>query len=283
VRPSGRIRTFTNDGLTFDVLDGGPVDGQVGLLLHGFPERASHWAEVSAVLHEHGVRTVAPDQRGYSRRARPRARTAYRLSRLVGDVVALVGVIGAPVHLVGHDWGAAIAWRTAAAHPDLVRTLTTVSVPHPAAFARSLLTSSQALRSWYVLACQPPRLVESLADRAPWVLARLLRASGLHGDEIRRVHAEILESGALPGALGWYRAIPVSVPAAVGPVRVPTTHVWSDGDVSLARRGAELTDRYVDAPYELRILHGVSHWVPTQAPDQLAAAILDRITAEPER
>jgi pimeloyl-ACP methyl ester carboxylesterase len=276
---SRRIRTYTHDSLRFDVLDDGPADGPAVVLLHGFPERASHWSAVSSVLHSHGLRTLAPDQRGYSPGARPRGRHAYRMTCLIGDVVALVERYGAPVHLVGHDWGAAVAWATAAARPDLVQTLTTVSVPHPAAFVRSLVTSDQALRSWYVLAFQPPVLAELSARVMPGALSGLLRRSGLTPREVARFRQEIVDFGALPGALGWYRALPLSARSATGPVRVPTTHVWSDGDTALARRGAELTAAQVHAPYELRVLHGVSHWVPTHAPDALAEAILDRIGA----
>jgi pimeloyl-ACP methyl ester carboxylesterase len=274
-----RIRALTHDSLVFDVLDEGPVDGPAVVLLHGFPERASHWHDVSTVLHTHGLRTLAPDQRGYSPRARPRGRLAYRMPHLVGDALALIERYGAPVHLVGHDWGAAVGWAAAAARPDLVRSLTTVSVPHPAAFARSLVTSSQALRSWYVLAFQPPGLVETVARAAPTAFAASLRRSGLTEDEVARFRTEIVEYGALPGALAWYRALPFSWGPAPGPVRVPTTHVWSDGDVALARLGAELTERQVDAPYDLRILHGVSHWIPTQAPGALAEIVLERIDA----
>jgi pimeloyl-ACP methyl ester carboxylesterase len=200
------------------------------------------------------------------------------MSRLVGDTLALITRYGAPVHLVGHDWGAAVAWATTAARPDLVRTLTTVSVPHPAAFARSLLTSSQALRSWYVLAFQPPGVVEALARAG--ALAPFLRRTGLTEAEVDRFQVEIVDDGALPGALGWYRALPFSGRSLPGPIRVPTTHVWSDGDVALARRGAELTAEHVEAPYELCILEGVSHWVPTREPEALADAILARVGAE---
>jgi pimeloyl-ACP methyl ester carboxylesterase len=283
-RPSPqRIREYEHDGLTFDVLDAGPVDGEAVVLLHGFPERASHWHDVGEILHAEGLRTLAPDQRGYSPRARPSGRLAYRTSRLVADVVALVDRYGGPVHLVGHDWGAAVAWGTAAARPDLVYTLTTVSVPHPAAFTRSLLSSDQALRSVYMLVFQPPGMVEFLARTAPGTVSALLRTTGLSEAEARRFREEILDFGALPGALGWYRALPFSGGATPGPIRVPTTHVWSDGDVALARRGAELTVVHVRAPYRLRVLPGVSHWVPTQAPAELADAILDRVTTAPTR
>ena len=118
-----------------------------------------------------------------------------------------------------------------------------------------------------------------MARTAPAALDVILRRAGLSEDEVARFHREIVEYGALPGALGWYRALPFSVGATPGPIRVPTTHVWSDGDTALARRGAELTASQVEAAYELRILRGVGHWVPTQAPEALAEIILARITS----
>jgi len=147
-----RITIFTRDGLVFDVRDTGPPDGTPVLLLHGFPQDSRSWDAVSPLLHARGYRTIAPDQRGYSPGARPRPRRAYRASELTGDIVELIEVAGlGPVHLVGHDWGAAVAWGLAAARPDLLRSLTALSVPHPAAFVQSLLTSSQALKSWYIV------------------------------------------------------------------------------------------------------------------------------------
>jgi pimeloyl-ACP methyl ester carboxylesterase len=272
-----RISTYRHDSLSFDVLDDGPLDGEAVLLLHGFPQRASQWREVSRLLHAQGLRTLAPDQRGYSPGARPRGPRAYRLHELVGDTVALIDRYGAPVHLVGHDWGAAVAWATAAAHPDLVRTLTTVSVPHPDAFVQSLRSSDQALRSWYFLLFQPPGLVELLARRAPTMVDRALRRGGLTEQEVVAFRSEIVEYGALPGALRWYRALPFGGGPPVGAVRVPTTHVWSDRDTALARRGAELTAGLVHAPYELVVLRGRGHWIPTHAPGPLSDAILARV------
>jgi pimeloyl-ACP methyl ester carboxylesterase len=273
-----RVRTYHNGELRFDVRDQGPLDGSVVVLLHGFPERASDWDAVASRLHVAGLRTIAPDQRGYSPRARPPTRVSYRMSALVDDVVALVARIGGPVHLVGHDWGAAVAWQTAAAHPALVRSLTTVSVPHPSAFARSLFSSSQLLRSWYVLAFQPPLVVEAAVHRFPRLLTGPLRASGLDEAGVRRVEREVLGYGALPGGLGWYRAAPLDALLTTPPVTVPTTHVWSAEEVALSRRGAELTSRYVHAPYDLVTLEGVNHWAPQQAPDAVADAVLSRTT-----
>ena len=272
-----RITTYDHEALTFDVLDGGPIDGVPVVLLHGFPGRASDWEAVTATLREHGFRTLALDQRGYSPGARPRGRLAYRMHHLVNDLVALVDRIGGPVHVVGHDWGAVVGWHLAASRPELLRTLTAVSVPHPSAFARAIVTSDQALRSWYAVAFQPPVLAELVMRTMPGLVRRGLRESGLSEPEVRRVDSEVLRSGALPGALAWYRA--ALLPGqSCGRIGVPTTYVWSDGDAAVSRRAAELCGNHVDGDYELVVLEGLTHWLPTQAPDVLAEIVLERIT-----
>jgi pimeloyl-ACP methyl ester carboxylesterase len=276
--PGSRLTCYAHDGLVFDVVDEGPLDGPVVVLLHGFPQRATSWRKVAPLLHAEGFRTVAPDQRGYSRGARPRGRSSYRMSLLVGDAAALVDALGVgPVHVVGHDWGAAVAWTLAAGRPDLVRTLTTVSVPHPGAMVRSLRTFDQLRRSWYMALFQLPWLPELLLGRRR-VAELALRRAGMDADAVARFHSEMVQDGALPGGLGWYRAIPLSDPGLRAKVRVPTTHVWSDADEALGRRGAELTASYVEgAPYRLEVLAGVSHWIPDEAPERLVEIVLERV------
>ena len=121
--------------LVFDVLVAGPDDGPAVILLHGFPETAQSWVHQTPVLAAAGYRVIAPDQRGYSPDARPTEVTAYRTDRLVADVVGLADALGVDrFHLVGHDWGGAVAWQVAGRHPDRLLTLTVLSTPHPAAF-----------------------------------------------------------------------------------------------------------------------------------------------------
>lgn len=274
-----RLTTFSNAGLTFDVIDEGPIDGPVAVLLHGFPQRASSWNAVARMLHGQGIRTVAPDQRGYSPRARPRGRTAYRLGDLASDVTQLIDTLDVgPVHLVGHDWGAVVAWSVAT-DPARVRTLTAVSVGHPTAFLRSML-GSQIAKSWYMGAFQLPVLPERLLSD-PRRSGRFLGGAGMTREMTAAYQEEIVEYGALPGALNWYRALPLTNPRAArgGRVRVPTSMVWSDGDVALGRRGIDLTEDYVEAPYSLHVLGGVSHWIPDEAPDVLAEIVCERIDA----
>jgi pimeloyl-ACP methyl ester carboxylesterase len=273
-----RIREFANDGFNFPVTDEGPLDGDAVVLLHGFPQTAKSWDAVAARLNEAGYRTLRFDQRGYAATARPtKRRRPYRLSALTGDVAALIDKVGAPVHLVGHDWGSAVAWNTAASKPTLLKSLTAVSVGHPMAFQRSFLSSSQALRSYYMLLFQIPRLPEALVHRNPRLLDRFLRGAGMDADGIEQVHTDIIDGGALTGGLGWYRAIPFQDKASRAKVSVPTTYVWSSGDVALSRRAADLTERYVTGPYRFEELEG-SHWIPDQQPDRLAELIVERIT-----
>jgi pimeloyl-ACP methyl ester carboxylesterase len=275
-----RITTLRHDGLTFDVLDEGPVDGTPVVLLHGFPERSSSWRHVAPLLHGAGLRTLALDQRGYSPGARPLGRWSYTTGKLVRDVVALIEQLGTKVHLVGHDWGAAVGWLVAARHPGLVHTWTALSVPHPAAFFRAMRHAEQRVRSAYMAAFTVPLLPELTARRPGGRFDRQMRRAGMTEDDVARFRAEIVESGALPHALGWYRALPLNRPGSTDvPVRVPTTLVWSDRDVAITRVGVDGTARWVEAPYDLVVLEGVDHWLPTHAPQECAAAILQRVGA----
>src|ERR1700742_3758667 len=126
-------------GLTLDVFVDGPSDGTAVLLLHGFPQNASEWRRVSPALHAAGLQTIAPNQRGYSPGARPAEVEAYAMKECVADAVALLDSLDVDrAHVVGHDWGAMVAWRLATDFPDRVHTLTAVSVPHPTAFTDAI-------------------------------------------------------------------------------------------------------------------------------------------------
>ena len=275
--PESRLTQFRNGPHTFDVIDTGPLDGTPVVLLHGFPQRASAWNTVAKDLHGRGLRTYATDQRGYSPGARPRSRFAYGMAALTSDIIALFDAIGpGPVHLVGHDWGAAIAWSVAGNHPDRISSLTAVSVPHPGAFIRSMVTSGQALKSYYMALFQIPVLPERVlaAGRAD----ALLRKGGMTAEMVEQFHTEIVDYGALRGGLGYYRSVFRASPGQLGEqITVPTTYVWSDGDVALGRKGAEINHRWMAGPYELDIFEGASHWLLDERPAQLAASIIQRI------
>ena len=269
LRPPGDLRP----GVRLDVRDDGPPDGEPVLLLHGFPQDGTSWSGVAPVLRRAGLRTLVPDQRGYSPGTRPRGRRAYRLELLVQDAVALLDAAGLErAHVVGHDWGGIVAWTLAAHRPERTASLTVASVPQPRALARSLTRSPQALRSAYVGAFQLPRLPEALLGPR---LEQLLRRSGLPAAEAARYAARMREPGALTGALNWYRALPLSR-LRTGPVDVPTTYAWGARDPALGRRAAELTAEHVRGPYRFVELDA-GHWLPETRAEELAGLVLERV------
>jgi pimeloyl-ACP methyl ester carboxylesterase len=272
---------FRRDDLHFDVRDSGPADGEPVVLLHGFPQDGTAFDAVLPGLHAAGLRTLAPDQRGYSPGARPPGRRAYRLAETVADVVALLDAAGLErAHVVGHDWGGGVAWALAAEQPERVRTLTVLSTPHPAAMTRALLTSDQALRSYYMALFNLPALPERmLLARGGEPLRRALLRGGLPPQQAEHYVARMREPGALTGALAWYRALPWSLRRPVGPVRVPTQHVWSSGDAFLTRAATEASAAHVAAPYRLEVLDGVPHWVPELAGDRVAELVTAHVRA----
>ena len=268
--------SFTRGALTFDVSDAGPADGELIVALHGFPQNRHVWDPITASLNAAGYRTLAPDQRGYSPGARPAGRRAYAQSELVADVLALIDASGrAKVHLVGHDWGAFVAWAFASRHPDRLFSLTAVSVPHPQAFAWAM-ARGQLVKSWYMVAFQLPKLPEAFLPSPRGVA--LLRGGGLSAAQVH-AYLDPLGPDGLHAALNWYRALPFSQreKGYARASRVATTFVWSDRDVVITRRAAEATGRFVSADYRFEVLEGISHWIPDQAPDQLAELILARV------
>ncbi|MDT5021677.1 MAG: hypothetical protein QOI33_2201 [Mycobacterium sp.] len=273
---------YRHNGLTFDVRDAGPADGPVVVLLHGFPQHNDSWDAVIARLTAQGYRCLAPNQRGYSPGARPPRRRDYRIPELVGDLGALIDASGAQqVHLVGHDWGAAVAWAAAAEMPERLKTVSPVSVPHPAAFLKSFLNSRQGLASYYMYLFQLPRIPEwTMLRRNGSFLSKSLRQSGQAPAVAERDAQAMLEPGALTAAINWYRALPLSSPGSINQkISVPTLYVWSDRDIALMPKSAYDTGRYVTGEYRFEIMPGVSHWIPDEQPDKLAELLLEWFAA----
>lgn len=263
-------------GLTFEVHAGGPADGEPVLLLHGFPQHSAEWELVLPALYDAGLRGYALDQRGYSPDARPAAVEAYRMAECVADARAVLDALDVEsAHVVGHDWGALVAWNLAARHTDRVRTLTAVSVPHPLAMVEAMANDAdQRARSAYIGLFRESGRAEQhlLADDAA-ALRGLL--AGVGEERVERYVRPMREPGALTAALNWYRMLGADDPP--GPVRVPTTFVWSDGDVAIGERAARACAAHVAGDYRFVILEGVTHWIPEEAPDALAQAVLARV------
>jgi pimeloyl-ACP methyl ester carboxylesterase len=269
--------------LTFDVRIDGPDGGRPVLLLHGFPETSLSWAAVAPLLAEAGLRTYAPDQLGYSPGARPDEVGAYALPSLAQVTADLMTALDLSVaDVVGHDWGANTAWALAAWHPDRVRSLTAVSVPHPGAFTAAYRADpEQKERSAYIrLFWQAGKAEEVLLADGGRRLRRMLGSrseTGIPEDAVEEYVDVLSAPGALTAALNWYRAMDSGT--RVDPVAVPTTYVWSDGDAAIGRTAAEGCEGFVTGDYRFVELPGVTHWIPEQAPRELAAVILDRIAS----
>ncbi|TWP33673.1 alpha/beta fold hydrolase [Leekyejoonella antrihumi] len=289
--PLGRgVQTFTRDDLTFDVTDSGPAEGEVVVLLHGFPQDRTAWDSVTPALNAAGLRTLAPDQRGYSPGARPRSRTAYTMEELSADTLALLDAAGAKrAHLVGHDWGGALAWALADRHPDRVASLTALSTPHPAAMGWAFTHGDQWKKSWYMVFFQLPWLPERAVARG---LHDLYTHHGVAAEQAAKYVARFNNPQELRGPLGWYRSMPASrsmkrslaslrkgrSAGASQPRRitVPTTFIWGSRDFALGRAAAEKTREFVCGDYEFIELDE-SHWLPEVVPDVVAEAVLQRV------
>jgi pimeloyl-ACP methyl ester carboxylesterase len=279
-RPLHRLTGFDSQGLAFTVRDQGPIGGPVVIALHGFPQTSASWSAVVPPLVDAGYRVLAPDQRGYSPGARPRDVRSYAMASLTADVLALADAAGAArFHLLGHDWGAVVAWTLAGRHPDRVASLSAVSVPHPAATRRAL-AGTQALRSWYIGLFQLPALPERLLRARGGAFARrLLSGTGMPDPEAAlRLLADPRTATPM---LNWYRAIRLRGQLEAGRIRVPTLFVWSDGDTAIGRRAAEGAAAFVRAPYRFEVLTGASHWIPECRPAALADMVLAHLAANP--
>lgn len=246
------------------------------LALHGFPESANEWRPVAEILARNGVRVVAPLQRGYSPGARPTAVEDYSIELLAEDVLAVAEhlQLGA-FHLVGHDWGACVAWWLAGHPPNRLASLVAISVPHLGAFAEAIGTDpDQQERSAYFTLFREPGKAEDvlLADGA-----RRLRAMFTDAvpEDLVTQHMDVVGTrDGLTGALNWYRAMrSYELPD----VSVPTTFIWGDQDMAIARSGAEATAERMTGDYRFVPVSGGGHWIPEENPELVAAEVLARV------
>ncbi len=258
--------------------------GPLVLLLHGFPEHWLAWRHQIPALAAAGFRAVAPDLRGYNLSAKPAGVSSYRMEHLAGDVARLVRHLGYErTHLVGHDWGGAIAWCVPALHPGLVDRLAILNAPHPILFRKKLATLAQARRSSYVFFFQIPYFPErSLLGHRAGFLKRMLRRDpttpgAFSPAEIEAYREAFLQPGAAKAAINYYRAAFRSGTRIPGLRRsldaVPTLVLWGEGDRYL---GPELLDGLETLVPDLRLVRipGASHWLPADAADQVNGELI---------
>jgi pimeloyl-ACP methyl ester carboxylesterase len=269
------------NGITVHAVVAGPEDGPLVVLLHGFPEFWYGWRHQLGALAAAGYRVVAPDGRGYGRSDKPPGVRAYALDRLAADVVGIIAAQGRDrAIVVGHDWGAAVAWWVAIRHPSWVARLAILNVPHPAAL-RAFMRSHprQLLRSWYIAFFQLPWLPEALTRAANWQGAvRALRGSSAPGTFTDADLDLYREAWARPGAftamINWYRAVVRHPPRARGSSRVtvPTLILWGVRDAFLETGLAEASRQRCD---DARLHYlDTTHWVQHEAAAQVNAELL---------
>jgi pimeloyl-ACP methyl ester carboxylesterase len=259
--------------VTLHVRDTG--EGTPVVLLHGWPDTGELWARQSRTLVAAGYRTIVPDLRGFGGSSKPADVSAYAVPALVGDVVGILDRLGVDrAHVVGHDWGAAIAWMTAAFAPDRVASITALSVGHPSSFASAGWRQRQL--SWYMLLFQ----FAGVAER--WLSAdefRNLREWSSH-PQIESVVQRLSEPGALTASLGVYRAnLPpeslVTPRPELPPVTAPAMGLWSRNDFALTEEGMTNSGKFVAGPWRYERVENAGHWLQLDAPAEIDALLLD--------
>ncbi len=259
--------------LTFAVQDEG--EGPAVLLLHGFPDSHILWRHQVPALVEAGYRVIVPDLRGFGESSKPIGVEHYGILDIVGDVLGILDSVGVQkAHVVGHDWGAALAWAMTAFVPDRVDHLVALSVGHPSAFAGAGF--AQREKSWYMLLFQ----FEEIAER--WLSENdfaNMRAWSRHPD-MEQVVADLSRPGALTAALNWYRANVhprtwVEPPLVFPQIQSRTMGVWSSEDFALDEAGMTSSNRFVDASFRYERIDGAGHWMQVEAADQVNALLVD--------
>ena len=269
--------------VTLHTVVAGPDDGEPVVLLHGFPECWYAWHDLIEPLAAAGYRVVVPDQRGYNRSDKPDPVSAYRPDALAGDITGLLDAVGAAdAHVVGHDWGALVAWWVALHDPDRVRTLSALNVPHPTAFRRTLVSDPRQLRrSWYAVFFQLPWLPEAVARRNDWhvaveTMADTSRPGAFDAVDFDRYRRAWSVADAYRSMVHWYRAI-VRENARPRHDRVdpPTLVLWGAEDTFLRRSLAAKSSAYCDRG-RLVLWEDATHWLHHEHPER----VVDELTRQ---
>lgn len=263
------------DGLGFRVRTGG--EGPPILLLHGFPDTGEVWRLQVPALVAAGFRVIVPDLRGCGETDAPHGVRAYRLDRLVDDVLEVIDATvpaGQPVGLVGHDWGAALGWLACMRRPERIRKFAALSVGHPEAYRRAGF--EQKRKGWYLLLFITPGLAE-------WFLRvrdfRALAQNAPTAEDARRWRRDLARPDRLTAGLNWYRAAARFGAGAFTPTTVPTLGVYSTGDVALAEDQMTNSAGWVNAEWRYQRLDGVGHWLQIEAAEPVNGWLIDWFSA----
>lgn len=268
--------TIKTNGINLHVVQAGPEDGPLVILLHGFPEFWCGWRKQIDFLAGQGFRVWAPDQRGYNLSDKPRGIAAYNLNELSADVIGLIEAAGREkASLVGHDWGAAVAWWTACKYPDRLSKMGILNVPHHQVFQKTITTDTeQRLRSWYMMFFQIPWLPEAMISLLNTkAFARALQQTSRPGTftevDLAEYRKAWSQPGALTGMINWYRAVVQKPPKAPDPrVRVPTLVLWGKKDRFLKH---EMAQASIELCEDGRLMYfdDVTHWIQHEEPERV--------------
>jgi len=263
--------------------------GPLVVLLHGFPEFWWSWRHQIPVLAEAGYRVVAVDMRGYGQSHAPSSWREYRMETLAGDIAGLITALGEQkAFVVGHDWGAAVAWMVATLHPDRVERLAILNVPHPDTMLRTLRRSpKQLLHSWYMFFFQIPRFPEWLAGKLRRKFLegvyRDAKPGAFTAEDYARYETALLDSpGGLRGPINYYRAAlrqsPRRAQSLFKPIPLPVLVIWGTQDRFLTEQMAQPDPRWVP---DVRIvkLPDASHWVQHDEPERVSTLLIEHFRA----
>ncbi|WP_375770320.1 alpha/beta fold hydrolase [Archangium gephyra] len=286
-------RSIPLPGLRMQVLEAGPAEGPLVLLLHGFPELSESWREVLPRLAMAGFHAVAPDLRGYGGTDRPQE--GYDLDTLANDIVQLARHLQPerPVYLVGHDWGGLIAYHVAALYPEVVERLAVVNAPHPEQMARELWKPGQLVRSWYIFFFQLPFLPEYLLSaRGGALVPRLLRRAMVDPERVppgrlAEYEANFSSREAARAAIDYYRML---FRRTVDPrrlresrpyprIRAPFLLIWGEQDAALRKQLTQGLEPYFERKPAVHCLPEEGHFVPLEAPEKVAALLIEHFSA----
>lgn len=275
-------RIVPSNGINLHVVYAGPQDGKPVVLLHGFPEFWYGWRHQITPLAEAGYRVIVPDQRGYNLSDKPLGIDAYNIELLARDIVGLIDDAGhKEAFIVGHDWGAAVAWHMVTHYPERVVKLGILNVPHPTVMVQTLRSSlTQLLKSWYIFFFQIPRLPEwglrrNNAQGAVELLRRSGKADTFSEEDLDRYRDAWQQPGALKAMINWYRAAFRSgIGNGLNPsfdtptIHMPTVILWGKNDVALSYEMAEKSLELCEKG-RLITIENATHWVQHDAADEV--------------
>jgi len=278
----------TEPHMVFDASIEGKAGDPLVLMLHGFCASRHSYDTTVENLGKKGFYAVAPNQRGYSAGARPDPShyPNYRMELVIGDAMAIARTLGYGArrfHLVGHDWGASLAWEIAARYPERLASVTILSRPHPMSFNKALETDSEQSKKsgHHGKFLDPNAARDLLADDSKWMRNRLSK-NGVPDATISKHVAVLGNPAAMEAALAWYRARG-TYHSPVGRIQVPTLYIWGTVDDTVGRAAAEGTGDYIDASYRFAALNGVGHFAADQSPAEVSELVQEHVSHYPIR